>query len=64
VLQDNSFGGHAALPCQAGLRPHSLMNCGRRLTTKGLAFGDFVAPRSAGVNGKYSLHSEIAPDRL
>jgi hypothetical protein len=34
-----SLGGHAVLPCQAGLRPHSRMNCVKRLTTKGLAFG-------------------------
>jgi hypothetical protein len=25
VLLDNPSGGHAVLPCQAGLRPHSLI---------------------------------------
>jgi hypothetical protein len=32
-----SLGGLAALPCQAGLRPHSLIQLRKRLTTKGLA---------------------------
>ena len=34
-----SLGGLAALPCQAGLRPHSLIQLRKRLTTKGLALG-------------------------
>ena len=55
VLLDNTLGGSAGLPCQAGLRPHSrtaFLQFVRRLTTKELVFLRFVAPRNARVNGK------------
>ena len=54
VLHDKALGSSAALPCQAGLRPHSrlLLQLVRRLTTKELVFLRFVAPPNAGVNGK------------
>jgi hypothetical protein len=59
VLHDNTLGGPAALPCQAGLRPHSrlLLQLVRRLTTKELVFLRFVAPPNAGVNGKKTSRS-------
>src|SRR5260370_26343679 len=31
VLHDNTLGGPAGLPCQAGLRPHSRTACGNSL---------------------------------
>ena len=55
VLHDNSFSGPAALPCQAGLRPHSrtaFVQFVRRLTTKELVFQRVLALRNARVNGK------------
>src|ERR1700676_3826281 len=39
-----------ALP--GGTRPQSLKSCGERLTTKGIAFVDFVAPENGRVNVK------------
>src|SRR6266404_3580595 len=54
VLLDNTLGGSAGLPCQAGLRPHSrlLVQFVRRLTTKELVFVRFVALLNARVNDK------------
>ena len=54
VLLDNTLGGSAGLPCQAGLRPHSrlFIQFVRRLTTKKLVFVRFVALQNARVNDK------------
>src|SRR6266481_3645406 len=55
VLHDNTLGGSAVLPCQAGLRPHSRTALGNSLgdsPPKSMPLCDFVAPRRARVNGK------------
>src|SRR5260370_3951107 len=54
VLLDDTLGGSAGLPCQAGLRPHSrlFIQFVRRLTTKELVFVRVVALQNARVNDK------------
>jgi hypothetical protein len=50
-----TLGGTAARPARQGHDLTRIVHCGKRLTTKGIAFADFVTPQKGRVNGKKEL---------
>jgi hypothetical protein len=52
VVHGKALGGTAARPARQGHDLTRIVHCGKRLTTKGIAFADFVTPQKGRVNGK------------